>query len=111
MPIYAKLFEDSIFNRRSLEEVRVLSMSSLSKKLNDPGKFSIPCSIGKTEFGDALCDLGASVSLMPKSIFDRIGVGELKPIPLSLQLADGSIKIPLGIVEDIPVQIGKFLCR
>ena len=45
---------------------------------------------------------------MPKSIFDRIGVGEIKPTRITLQLADQSVKHPLGIVEDLPIQIGKY---
>ena len=53
--------------------------NELSEKLDDPGKFSVPCAIGKVKFNYALCDLGASVSLMPKSVFDKLGVGELKP--------------------------------
>jgi hypothetical protein len=83
-------------------------MNELPKKLDDPGKFSIPCSIGNVQFKRALCDLGASVSLMPKSVYDRLGVGELKPTRIFLQLADQSVKLPLGVVEDLPIQIGKF---
>ena len=76
--------------------------------MDDPGKFTVPCSIGSVKFKSALCDLGASVSLMSKTIFDKIGVGELKETRISLQLADHSIKLPLGIVEDLPIQIGKY---
>jgi len=117
MPVYTKFFKDILSNRRKLEEVQMVSldtngsamiMNELPKKLDDPGKFSIPCSIGNVQFNRALCDLGASVSLMPKSVYDRLGVGELKPTRISLQLANQSIKLPLGVVEDLPIQIGKF---
>ncbi|XP_078163505.1 uncharacterized protein LOC144558538 [Carex rostrata] len=117
MPVYTKFFKDILSNRRKLEEVQMVSLDSngsamvmneLPKKLDDPGKFSIPCSIGNVQFKRALCDLGASVSLMPKSVYDRLGVGELKPTRISLQLADQSVKLPLGVVEDLPIQIGKF---
>ncbi|XP_078148472.1 uncharacterized protein LOC144543896 [Carex rostrata] len=117
MPVYTKFFKDILSNRRKLEEVQMVSldtnssamvMNELPKKLDDPGKFSIPCSIGNVQFKRALCDLGASVSLMPKSVYDRLGVGELKPTRISLQLADQSVKLPLGVVEDLPIQIGKF---
>jgi hypothetical protein len=108
MPIYAKFFKDILTNRHNLEEVQVVSMIDLSKKLYDPGKFSIPCAIVNMEFKHALCDLGASVSLMPKSIFDKIGVGELKPTRISLQMADQSVKLPIGVVEDMPVRIGRY---
>jgi hypothetical protein len=55
-----------------------------------------------------LCYLGASVNLMPKSIFKTLGIGNLKLIKISLQLADGSVRLPIGILEDIPVRVGKF---
>jgi gag-polyprotein putative aspartyl protease len=108
MPIYAKFFKDILSNRRKLEEVQVVSLANLPKKLDDPGKFVIPCSIGNLQFKCALCDLGASVSLMPMSIFEKIGVGELKPTQISLQLADQSVKLPIGVVEDMSIQIGKY---
>jgi hypothetical protein len=56
----------------------------------------------------SLCDLGTSVSLMPRTIFDRMEVGELKPTRMTLHLADSSVRLPLGIVEDVPVLVGKF---
>jgi hypothetical protein len=83
-------------------------MNKLPPKLQDPDSFSIPCFIGSTKFNRALCDLGESVSLMPKSIFDRIGVGELVPTRISLQLADRSVKYSVGQVEDLPLQVEKF---
>jgi hypothetical protein len=55
-----------------------------------------------------LCDLDASVSFISKSVFDRISVGELVPTKISLQLADRSVKYPLGHIEDLPLQVGKF---
>jgi len=66
-------------------------------KLPDPGSFSIPCVMGKTEIKRALCDLGASVSLMPYCFFHMLNIGPLQPAPFSLQLADGYGMQPLGI--------------
>jgi hypothetical protein len=108
MPTYAKFLKDILSNRRKLdnktvtltEKVSAIVMNKLPPKLQDPSSFTIPCSIGNTKFDRALCDLGASVSLMPKSVFDRIGVGELVPTKISLQLADRSVKYPVGQVED-----------
>ena len=80
----------------------------MPEKLDDPGKFFVPCAIGKVKFNYALCDLGANVSLMPKLVFDKLGVGELKPTKITLQLTDQSVKHPIGIVEDLPIQIGKY---
>ena len=56
----------------------------------------------------ALCDLGASVSLMPYSICEKLQVDNLKPTTISLQLADRSVKYPMGILEDFSLQVGKF---
>jgi glutaredoxin-related protein len=84
MPTYAKFLKDILSNRRKLddetvtltEKVSAIVLNKLPPKLQDPGSFTIPCSIGSTKFDRALCDLGTSVSLMPKSVFDRIGVGD-----------------------------------
>jgi hypothetical protein len=81
---------------------------TLPPKLKDPGSFSIPCVIGGCSVSKALCDLGASVSLMPYSLCKRLNLGELKPTVMTLQLADRSIKRPMGILEDVPVRIDKF---
>jgi len=56
----------------------------------------------------ALCNLGASMSLMPYSICKKLQVGDLKSTAISLQLADRSIKYPIGILKDVPLQVGKF---
>jgi len=53
-----------------------------------------------------MCDLGASVSLMPLSLFERMGIGELKSTRMTVQIADQSVKYPAGIVEDVPVKVG-----
>ncbi|XP_078170268.1 uncharacterized protein LOC144564543 [Carex rostrata] len=117
MPSYAKFLKDILSNKRSLggnetvkltEQCSAILKSDLPPKLDDPGKFSIPCIIGKATIRKALCDLGASVSLMPRTIYERMGVGELRPTLMSLQLADSSVRLPLGIVEDVPVQVGKY---
>jgi len=75
-------------------------------KLPDQCNFSIPCIMGKVEIERGLCDLGASVSIMPYSLFHRQHRGPLLAAPFSLQLADGSMTQPLGKLEDVPVNIG-----
>ncbi|XP_024984065.1 uncharacterized protein LOC112519991 [Cynara cardunculus var. scolymus] len=78
-------------------------------KLKDPGSFTIPCSIGGKEVGHTLCDLGASFNLMPLSVFNKLGIGEVRPTTVTLQLADRSIENPKGKIEDILVQVDKFI--
>lgn len=77
-------------------------------KLKDPGSFSIPCHIGKFVIDKALCDLGASISAMPLSICKRLEMGELRLTKMFVQLADRSVKFPVGILENVPVRIGQF---
>ena len=56
----------------------------------------------------ALLDLGTSVNLLPYSIYKQLGLGELKPTSIILSLADRSVKIPRGMIEDVLVQVDKF---
>ncbi|RVW66650.1 hypothetical protein CK203_063608 [Vitis vinifera] len=58
--------------------------------------------------GKALLDLGASVNLLPYSVYKQLGLGELKPTSITLSLADRSVKIPRGIIEDVLVQVDNF---
>ncbi|KAL0401941.1 UNVERIFIED_CONTAM: hypothetical protein Slati_4224000 [Sesamum latifolium] len=118
MPSYAKFLKEVISNKRKWEggetvklneECSAILQNKLPPKLKDPGSFSIPCTIENTNFDKALCDLGASVNLMPYSIFQKLGMHELTPTIITLQLADRSIKYPRGIVEDVLVKVGKFI--
>ena len=81
----------------------------LPPKLKDPGSFTVPCAFGDTVFEKALCDLGASINLMPLSIYKRLELGEVKPTTITLQMADRTIKHPRGVVEDVLIKVGKFI--
>ena len=118
MPKYAKFFKDIISKKRKLEEHETVMLTKessailqkkLPPKLKDPGSFTILCTIGKSYFDRALCDLGASINQMPLSIFRKLGLGEVKPTTLSLQLVDRSIKYPKGVIEDVLVKVDKFI--
>lgn len=74
-------------------------------KLRDPGSFAIPCVIGSETINKVLCDLGAGVSLLPLSLFKKMGIGGLKPTKMTLKLVGRSTIQPVGYVEDIPVKI------
>jgi hypothetical protein len=84
----------------------ILNMSPVKKK--DPGCPTIDCSIGSENFKNALCDLGASVIVMPKKVFNKISYSTLTPTSMCLQLADQSIRYPAGITENILVKIQNF---
>jgi len=75
-------------------------------KLLDPSSFSIPCILVKVEIERGLCDLGASVSIMPYSLFHKLHLGPLLAAPFSLLLADGSVMQPIGKFDNVPINIG-----
>ena len=83
-------------------------LNKLPLKFKDPLSFTIPCTIGNSYFEKALCDLGASINLMPLSVFKTLGLGEPKSTSVSLQLVDRSIKYPRGIIKDVLVKVEKL---
>ncbi|KAG7564207.1 Integrase catalytic core [Arabidopsis suecica] len=85
----------------------IIQKMIIPKKLGDPGSFTLPCTLGPLAFSKCLCDLGASVSLMPLSVARRFGFSKYKSCNISLILAHGSIRIPHGLLEDLPVMIGR----
>ncbi|KAG7564257.1 hypothetical protein ISN44_As10g010270 [Arabidopsis suecica] len=79
----------------------------VQEKLEDPGSFTLPCSIRHLAFSNCLCDLGASVSLMPLSVARKLGFVQYRPCDLTLTLADRSSRRPFGLLEDLPVMINE----
>ncbi|XP_010521061.1 PREDICTED: uncharacterized protein LOC104800053 [Tarenaya hassleriana] len=87
MSSYTKFLKDILTKKRVVEketvslntECSALIQHELLPKRADPGSFSIPCKLGNVSIDRALCDLRASVSLLPLSIFKKLNVGELKP--------------------------------
>nr|GEZ00064.1 DNA-directed DNA polymerase [Tanacetum cinerariifolium] len=82
-------------------------LKKLPKKLGDPGKFLIPCDFPRMDVCHALADLGASINLMPLSIWKKLSLPELTPTRMTLELADRSITRPKGVVEVIFIKVGK----
>ncbi|PIN12235.1 DNA-directed DNA polymerase [Handroanthus impetiginosus] len=118
MPSYVKFMKDILSKKRRLgdyemvaltEECSAIIQNKLPPKLKDPGSFTIPCTIGTHFSGRALCDLGASINLMPYSIYRTLGLGEAKSTSITLQLADRSLTYPKGVIEDILVKVDKFI--
>ncbi|MCH95291.1 hypothetical protein A2U01_0016266, partial [Trifolium medium] len=86
-------------------ECSAIFQKTLPRKCKDPGRFTIPCTIGEVEIRRALCDLGASVNLMPLSIMKKLNCGEAKPTRMTLILADRTKVYPYGILEDVLVRV------
>jgi hypothetical protein len=91
------------------EEVSAMLLRKLPPKLKDPGSFTIPCRIGDHDCDRSLLDLGPSVNLMPYTMYEMLGLGELQPTSITLKLANRSIKRPRGILGDVLVKVGKFI--
>ncbi|XP_070036562.1 uncharacterized protein [Nicotiana tomentosiformis] len=116
MPCYAKFIKDLVTKKRSMnfETVKVnhqvsAIVHSMAPKLEDPSAFTIPCTIESANFAQSLCDLGASINFMPYSMFKTLGIGKPRPIFMRLQMADRTIKSPLGLIEDVLVRVDKFI--
>nr|KYP62131.1 hypothetical protein KK1_016656 [Cajanus cajan] len=84
-------------------------LPDLPQKCKDPGTFTIPCTIGEEIFTNAMLDLGASINVMPASVFRSLQIGDLIPTGVSIQLANRSIVQPLGVVEDVLVKVEDLL--
>ena len=118
MPSYVKLLKNILASKKKLEEYGTITLTEecnailqkkLPPKIQDPGSFAIPFSIGNRVSGKALCDLGASINLMPLSMLKRLKLGEPKSTTISLQLADRSYQHPRGIIENVLVKVCKFI--
>ncbi|XP_019262682.1 PREDICTED: uncharacterized protein LOC109240478 [Nicotiana attenuata] len=81
----------------------------MAQKVSDPGSFTIPCTIGSYAFAKELCDLGASINLMPLAIYTKLGISRARATSMLLQLADRTVKQPIGILDDVLVEVGKFI--
>ena len=118
MPNYAKFLKDILSKKRRVVEEGVVILTatcsvviqrSLLVKMQDPGSFTIPCTIGNVEFKKDLCDSGASINLMPLSIVKRLSLWELTPTAMTLQMVDRIMAHPEGGLEDVIIKVGKFI--
>ncbi|KAK4724095.1 hypothetical protein R3W88_026874 [Solanum pinnatisectum] len=78
---------------------------SLVQKKEDPRAFTISCTIGLLHFAKALCDLGASINLMPLSIYKKLGLGDPKLTVMRLLMADRTMKRTIGVHHDVLVKV------
>ncbi|GJX65208.1 reverse transcriptase domain-containing protein [Tanacetum coccineum] len=117
MPNYGKFLKEVVRNKHKLEQISSAFLSNESSaifqnkvppKLKDPGSFLIPCTFSKTFSCNALADLVASTNLMPYSLYAKLSLETLKPTKMSVRLADRSFQYPIGIAENMLVEVGNF---
>nr|GEU93557.1 reverse transcriptase domain-containing protein [Tanacetum cinerariifolium] len=117
MPKFSSIIKSLLTNKDKLfelakvplnENFSAMLLKKLLEKLGDPRKFLIPCDFSGIDVCHALADLGASINLMPLSIWKNLFLPELTPTRMTLELADRSITRPKGVAEDVFVKVGKF---
>ncbi|GKD45295.1 reverse transcriptase domain-containing protein, partial [Tanacetum coccineum] len=117
MPKFALTLKALIGNKEKLSEMArtplnehcsAVILNKLPKKLGDPCKFLIPCDFPRMDECLALADLGASINLMPLSVWKKLSLPELTPTCMTLELADRSISQLIGIAKDVYLKVGKF---
>ncbi|CAN6716633.1 unnamed protein product [Malus baccata var. baccata] len=118
VPRYAKFLKELCTTRKRISTKEVVKVGKnvsailqhkLPPKCKDPGSFTIPCVIGNTRFESAMLDLGASINVMPYSIYASMNLGELKNDGVIIQLADRSNAYPKGVLEDVLVQVNHLI--
>ncbi|XP_050896569.1 uncharacterized protein LOC127103346 [Lathyrus oleraceus] len=114
MPVYAKFMKELLNGKHGFkddenvdlaEECSAIIQCKLPPKLTDPCRFTIPCSIGSLNIGQALCDSGESINLMSPSMMKKLNYEELKPMKMNLTLADRSVTYPYGVLEDVLLRV------
>ncbi|GKB43711.1 reverse transcriptase domain-containing protein [Tanacetum coccineum] len=120
MPNYGKFLKELISNKYKIKQIIVAFLSGESSemiqnkvppKLRDPRSFLIPCNFNKTFSCNALANLGASINLMPYSLYAKLYLETLKPTKMSVRLADRSFQYPVRIAKNMLVEVGKFTFR
>ncbi|CAM8959032.1 unnamed protein product [Rhodiola kirilowii] len=118
IPRYAKFLKELCTNRRRStrndqelisRDVSAVMQRKVPPKCGDPGTYTIPCTIGNIRIENCMLDLGASINVLPFSIYSCLRIGPLEPTGLTIQLADRSCKQPEGKIEDVLVQVGELV--
>ncbi|CAM8999578.1 unnamed protein product [Rhodiola kirilowii] len=114
IPTYAQFMKEILTGKRKIDGTETVALTEecsaathqpMPPKLQDSGSFSIPCDIGGFPIRRALCDLGASVSIMPYSLYSKLNLGDLCPSNVTIHLADRSCRLSRGILKDVPVKV------
>ncbi|KAL3655914.1 hypothetical protein CASFOL_000310 [Castilleja foliolosa] len=114
VPAYVKFFKDLIAREkkgvivekvRALEEINGVEKSNVPPKLGDPGSFCIAIKVGNGGTARGMLDLGAGINLMPYDLYKQLDIGKMSPTDMKLQMADRSIRKPMGVVKNVLVQV------
>ncbi|GJT89928.1 reverse transcriptase domain-containing protein, partial [Tanacetum coccineum] len=117
MPKFNKWLSTLLRNKEKLEEIAITTVNAecsaiilnkVPEKLEDPGKFLISYALQELDRTNSLADSGASINLLPHSIYKQLGLGALKPTRMTLELANRSVTHPMGIAEDVVVRVDGF---
>nr|GEY91819.1 reverse transcriptase domain-containing protein [Tanacetum cinerariifolium] len=117
MPKFASTLKALIGNKEKLNEMArtlmnehclAVILNKLPQKLRDPRKFLIPCELQGMDECLALADLGASINLMPFSVWESLSLSKLTPTCMTLELADRSVFKPIGIAKDVSFKFSVF---
>ncbi|GJT54736.1 reverse transcriptase domain-containing protein [Tanacetum coccineum] len=117
IPNYGKFLKELISNKHKIEQISAAFLSDKSSamiqnkvppKLGNPGSLLIPYNFNKTFSCNALADLGASINLMSYSLYAKLSLETLKPTKMSVRLDDRSFQYPVGIAENMLIEVGKF---
>jgi hypothetical protein len=120
IPKYAKFLKELCTTKRTFKlkghemvsigaVVSAIVQKNMPLKQKDPGVFTIPCVIGNASFKRALCDLGASISVMPKHVYDSLSLEPLNKTSIVVQLVDRSFVYPLGVIKDVLFKIDSLV--
>ncbi|GJV77801.1 hypothetical protein Tco_1509385 [Tanacetum coccineum] len=117
-PDYIEFLQELMSNKTKIKEESMVKLNArcsavfpneLPSKEKDPGSFILPCLISSMAASNALADLGASISVMSFSMFKRLGVGNLKPVKMLVEMADKSVQSLTGMIGNVLVKIDKFI--
>ncbi|GJW10929.1 reverse transcriptase domain-containing protein [Tanacetum coccineum] len=117
MPSHGKFLKELVSNKHKINQISAAFLRNESSailqnkvppKLGDPGSFLIPCNFNKAFSCNVLADLGASINLMSYSLYTKLSLETLKPTKISVRLAERSFQYPVGIDENMLVEVGKF---
>ncbi|KAK9929242.1 hypothetical protein M0R45_026348 [Rubus argutus] len=118
VPTYAEFVKNLCVHKRKLptngevvlkEEASAIIQRRASPDIHDPTSFVVGCTIGEKFFDGTLMDMGTSINIMPLATFRKLAIGSLQPTSMSVQLADKTFRMPLGIVEDVLIRVDKFI--